>query len=292
MLRITSSAKNGTTWIRLEGRLVGPWVDECRATCETSRGQRLALDVSEVRFADPRGVELLRELDDAGLVMRGNGYTAELMRRGDSMKLDHEGRSQGASSTGESAGGLVSRLRAGQEEACEELVRHHGGAMLETARRYLSCETEAVEALKEAFQVAFRAAGDHADDPELEVWLHRIVVDVCLARLRPAMSLAVPLDGLLPAFDQAGQHAAPVAAWMTPAGSVAAEARKAVRRHIAALPAPYRVLLLLCDAEGLTTREAARRLAIPHFEAASRLHRARQALRTLLANRLTGLTPA
>lgn len=281
MLRITSSTQDGTTRIKLEGRLVGRWVDECRAACAPVGGRNLVLDVSEVRYADPRGAELLRELGGAGLVAKGSGYTAEVMRRRDSTEIDRDERRRGEASTGECTDGLVARLRAGHETACEELVRRHGGAMLATARRFLGRESEAVEALKAAFQTAFRRAGECARDAELEAWLQRLVVDACVARLRQEASPAAALDGL-PGFDARGSHARPIAPWPTPEHDVSSAWLAEVRRCIDELPSPYRVVVLLASGEGLGTPEIAARLGLPHAEVTERLHRARQALIGLL----------
>ena len=59
---------NANTTLRLEGRLVGPWVGELRQICEplVSDGTQLAVDLTEVTFADENGVSLL-----AGLHARG-----------------------------------------------------------------------------------------------------------------------------------------------------------------------------------------------------------------------------
>lgn len=83
MLRITRSTKDGTEWLKLEGKLVGPWVDECRTACarETGHGRRPALDLSEITFVDADGVQLLRELVEQGvdIPVRSN-FVAELLR--------------------------------------------------------------------------------------------------------------------------------------------------------------------------------------------------------------------
>lgn len=83
MLRITSSTKDGTVWLKIEGKLVGPWVDECRAACArgTDQRRRLALDLSEVTFVDPDGVHLLRELVEQGVdIPVCSNFVAELLR--------------------------------------------------------------------------------------------------------------------------------------------------------------------------------------------------------------------
>lgn len=65
MLKIDVAAK-GTqrVTVRLEGRLVGPWVDEVRRTCEPflGNGRGLTLDFSRVSFVDRDGVALCRRL--------------------------------------------------------------------------------------------------------------------------------------------------------------------------------------------------------------------------------------
>ena len=52
--------------VRLEGRLVGPWVEEVRRACEglLHRGERLTVDFSRVSFVDREGVALCRGLRD------------------------------------------------------------------------------------------------------------------------------------------------------------------------------------------------------------------------------------
>jgi RNA polymerase sigma-70 factor (ECF subfamily) len=60
------------------------------------------------------------------------------------------------------------------------------------------------------------------------------------------------------------------------------ETREIVRRCIDKLPETYRSILLLRDIEELTTEEVARLLGVTENAVKIRLHRARQALRTLL----------
>jgi anti-anti-sigma regulatory factor len=65
MLKIVfDEMTDGIFNVRLEGRVVGPWVAELRRSCEAvlATGVRLALDLSDVWFMDRDGVELLRSL--------------------------------------------------------------------------------------------------------------------------------------------------------------------------------------------------------------------------------------
>lgn len=180
---------------------------------------------------------------------------------------------------------LIAALRAGEEQAFEQLVREHGGRMLAVARRFLGCEHEAGDAVQEAFLSAFRSIESFAGESRLGTWLHRIVVNVCLMRLRAARSRpAVSIDALLPVFEEDGHHARPISAWnAAPSEPVEVdETRARVRACIQELPEPYRVVLLLRDIEELDTAETAKRMGISQAAVKVRLHRARQALRTLL----------
>lgn len=287
MLRITNTRSGKTTRIQLEGKLVGPWVEECRALFdgETALGQKLALDVTEVRYADQEGMKLLRHVAEAGHVEKSSGYAAELMRKsskGETM----DGANTDASARVAGKVPLVARLRAGQAGAHEELLQRHGGAMLATAQRFLPHGGEALDALKDAFQAACRGAHECAADAKLPTWLHRLVVDVCVTRLSSAPEPGSELHELLPGFDPSGSHAQPVAPW-TAREETPAELHAEVRQKIDELPPAYRVVVLLADHEGLRADEIARRLGLARAEVEERLHRARQALITLLAPALS-----
>jgi RNA polymerase sigma-70 factor (ECF subfamily) len=180
---------------------------------------------------------------------------------------------------------LVARIRAGEEGACEALVREHTGAMLAVARRLLRCEVESADAVQESFLAAFRAVDSFGGNAALYTWLHRIVLNQCLKRLRyRKRERTVSLDGLLPAFDQHGRQARPTSPWAQDVENqlVRAETRAQVRACIDQLPDPYRTVLLLRDIEELDTDQTAERLGITPGAVKTRLHRARRALRSLL----------
>lgn len=180
---------------------------------------------------------------------------------------------------------LVDRLQAGDNAAYEELVRNYGGRLLATARRLLPDENDARDALQSAFVSAFQAIRTFAGDAALSTWLHRIVVNAALMRLRsrrrrPEQSI----DALLPGFLEDGHQAQPAGRWRETAEQAAAraETRDLVRARIMELPEAYRDVLLLRDIEELDTAETAAFLNISPNAVKTRLHRARQALRTLL----------
>lgn len=180
---------------------------------------------------------------------------------------------------------LLERIRAGDERACEALVRQHGGRLLAVARRFLRTEEDSADAVQDAFLSAFRSLEGFERNSTLGTWLHRIVVNVCLMRLRArSRSREVRIDDLLPTFDETGHHSHPVRAWEDDALArlARAETRAHVRACIDRLPDPYREVLVLRDIEELDTEQTAQHLGINPGAVKTRLHRARQALRTLL----------
>jgi RNA polymerase sigma-70 factor, ECF subfamily len=180
---------------------------------------------------------------------------------------------------------LLARIRDGDETACESLVRKHAGRMLAVARRFLRTEEDSEDAVQDAFFSAFRSLDGFEGNSALGTWLHRIVVNVCLMKLRTqARSREVRIEDLLPTFDETGHHSRPVWPWgdQAVAQLTQAETRAHVRTCIDQLPYPYRQVLLLRDIEELDTEQTAQHLGINPGAVKTRLRRARQALRTLL----------
>lgn len=180
---------------------------------------------------------------------------------------------------------LVMQLQAGNAAAFESLVRNFGGRMLAVAQRMLSNESDAHDAVQDAFASVFRAIGGFSGESQLGTWLHRIVVNASLMKLRTRQRRAEQsIEPLLPKYLEDGHQARPAVEWgESPATAIQREETRAlVRQAIDSLPDSHRTVLLLRDIEGLNTEEAAAALQIEPGAVKVRLHRARQALRTLL----------
>ncbi len=189
---------------------------------------------------------------------------------------------------------LVRRLRAGDEAAFEEVVRLHAGRLLAVVRRFLPREEDARDAVQDAFLAAFRALDQFTGSARLSTWLHRIAVNAALMKLRArSRRPEEPIEELLPRFHEDGVLADTPREW--PGGADALlekeEVRQTVRRSIDRLPEGYREVLLLRDIEELDTEETARLLGLTAGAVKVRLHRARLALRTLLAAEMETGTP-
>lgn len=84
MLRITTVPTNpATPLLKLEGKLMGPWVEELQQVCTaTSAPPPLCLDLSAVSYVDSAGVALLRGLSRQGVrLVSCSGFIAELLHR-------------------------------------------------------------------------------------------------------------------------------------------------------------------------------------------------------------------
>lgn len=184
---------------------------------------------------------------------------------------------------------LLARLRAGDESAFAVLVRRESGKLLAVAKRILRSEEEAQDAVQDALLSAFQNLDRFEGGARLSTWLHRITVNAALMRLRSKKRRREDsIEELLPAFAEDGHHLHPVGEPRAAAEDEIASAEIAaiVRAAIDELPDGYRVVLVLRDVEGLDTAETAAALGIGPDAAKMRLHRARQALRTLLERRL------
>jgi RNA polymerase sigma-70 factor, ECF subfamily len=191
---------------------------------------------------------------------------------------------------------LLEGLRGGDEAAFEEMVRTFGGRLLATARRYLRSEADACDALQDAFICAFKSIGKFRGQSQLSTWLHRIVINSALGRLRAMKQhpdelcadveeLPLHLEGKLERMGQASRVAA------VDVCLEGAETRALVRRCIEQLPEAYRIVLVMRDIDELDTAEVAELLNLSTNNVRIRLHRGRLALKALIEREWTSVTP-
>jgi RNA polymerase sigma-70 factor, ECF subfamily len=184
---------------------------------------------------------------------------------------------------------LLARLRAGEPEAFEALVREEGPRMLAVAQRYLRDRHEAEDALQDAFMNVARSIGSFQGESRLSTWLHRVVANCALMRLR-TQARRIPLA-------PAGAQAAPERPTKGPGGErpwahsaselVAREdLRGCVREALESLTEADRALLTLHDIQGMTLDDLASALDMGRTTVKTHLHRARHALRQVLDERL------
>lgn len=189
---------------------------------------------------------------------------------------------------------FVARLQSGDAAAFETLVREHGPRMLAVVRRFLGNDEDAQDALQEALLSVYRGIHRFEGHSLLATWLHRVASNAALMRLRSRKRTdETPLDDLLPQYLDDGHQTRATAAWSHPVERLLErqETAELVRRAIDQLPETHRAILLLRDIEERDTDETAQLLGINAGAVKTRLHRARQALRTLLDSKLRDETP-
>ncbi len=184
------------------------------------------------------------------------------------------------------------RIQNADHQAFATLVRRHSGMFYACAYRVSGVQEEAEDAVQDAFLSAFRNIDSFAGKAQLGSWLHRIVVNAALMKLRSRRRRKErSIDELLPNYGESGSMSDHVQSWRLTYDKAVEkrETRQLVRDSIAELPAAYRAVLLLRDIEQLNTEETAEALEITPNAVRTRLHRARQALKSLLDEHMTEL---
>ena len=178
---------------------------------------------------------------------------------------------------------LVADARQGGVSAFATLVRRHAGAARNVAFRILRDEGDADEAVQEAFTKAHTHLCSFREEAQFGTWLKRIVANQALMKLRSRNRRPeISLEAMFPAFQADGHHESAVAAFPASLGDERFARRDAVRQAIARLPENYREIIMLRCVQELDTEESANFLQISKSAVKLRLHRAHQALRSLL----------
>ncbi|HET8602181.1 MAG TPA: RNA polymerase sigma factor SigM [Segeticoccus sp.] len=162
---------------------------------------------------------------------------------------------------------LLAAHCAGDAEAFGELFRRHRDRMWAVALRTCRDREMAADAVQDGFVSAFRRADSFRGDAQVTTWLHRIVVNACLDRLRRVKPTVE-----LPEREPADPRDA------TSGVEDALDVRQALDR----LPEGQRLALVLVDMQGLSVAEAAAVLEVAEGTVKSRCARGRAAMAELL----------
>jgi RNA polymerase sigma-70 factor (ECF subfamily) len=175
---------------------------------------------------------------------------------------------------------------AGDPAAFGELFARHRDRLWAVALRTTGNPEDAADALQDALISAFRRAESFRGDAAVTTWLHRIVVNACLDRLRRSkVRLAEPLPDDLEERASRGAVMAGADPTADPeAHAIAGDRRDRVLAALAQLPADQRAALVLVDMEGYPVQEAGLILEAPVGTIKSRCARGRARLAVLLAD--------
>lgn len=168
---------------------------------------------------------------------------------------------------------LVAAHVAGDPDAFGTLVGRHADRLWAVALRTLGDREEAADALQDALLSAYRRAATFRGESAVTTWLHRVVVNACLDRVRRRAARPVSPLPVREIADARDDHAA-------------TDTRLDVRAALDTLPDHQRTALVLVDLHGMSVAEAAAVLDVAEGTVKSRCARGRAALVPLLADRL------
>lgn len=168
---------------------------------------------------------------------------------------------------------LLAAHRDGDARAFAELVARHGDRLWSLAVRTLGGPADAADVVQEALVNAHRRAGSFRGDASVRTWLHRIVVNACLDRLRQDRNRPAVLPW--PERDLPARRPDPATELAT---------RLAVDGALAALPVEQRIAVVLVDIQGCPLAEVAQILDVPVGTVKSRCARGRARLAVLLGH--------
>ncbi len=181
---------------------------------------------------------------------------------------------------------LLAAHLAGDPSAFGTLFARHRDRLWAVALRTTGNPEDAADALQDGLISAFRRAETFRGDAAVTTWLHRIVVNASLDRLRRNKVRAV--DPLPDDLEEQAQRGAVLpgadAAGDPEARALAGDRRARVLAALEELPPDQRAVLVLVDMEGYPVAEAAAILDIPDGTVKSRCARGRTRLAALLAD--------
>ena len=177
----------------------------------------------------------------------------------------------------------VARIRAGDLDAFETLVRRHEATVYRVAFRMLGNRDDAADTVQDTFLRAYRAVSRFRGDAAFRTWLVGIAINVCRTRLTSAPArMARRSESLDEEREDAPRPALPDRRPSPEDAALGAELRAAVAAALRRLPAEHREVLVLREVEGLEYGELASVLRCRLGTVKSRLARARAALRAAL----------
>ena len=176
----------------------------------------------------------------------------------------------------------------GDQEAFGVLFARHRDRLWAVALRTMRNPEDAADGLQDGMISAYRRAGTFRGEAQVTTWLHRVVVNACLDRVRAAkVRRAEPLPEDLEEYGDRGSLSVASASTEDPADvSVRNERRAQVLAALGTLPTEQRAALVLVDMEGYSVAEAAAILQVAAGTVKSRCSRGRARLAGLLEHLL------
>lgn len=169
---------------------------------------------------------------------------------------------------------IVIRVRAGETELFEILMRRYNQQLYRAARAILPNDAEAEDAVQQAYLNAYRHLDQFEGRAQLATWLTRIAIHEALARRRRGRDRPADGEDAIAAVESAEPDPERQA--------YVGELRGLLESAIDRLPIGYRCVFVLREVDGVSTADTAARLQVTEGTVKTRLHRARHVLQQTL----------
>jgi RNA polymerase sigma-70 factor (ECF subfamily) len=191
---------------------------------------------------------------------------------------------------------LLAAHVAGDPDAFATLFTRHRDRLWAVALRTMGNPHDAADGLQDGLVAAYRRADSFRGDAAVTTWMHRVVVNACLDRLRAAKvrraeALPDDLDEHRAGGARGSSYTSTSPVEDPEQAAMADDRRRAVLAALATLPAEQRAALVLVDMEGYPVAEVAVMLDCAEGTVKSRCSRGRERLAGLLRDQLGGDRP-
>ncbi len=180
---------------------------------------------------------------------------------------------------------LLDRIRRDEPRAFEDFVARWGDRLYGFGFRVCGEREDAREVVQEVLIQAFRSLKDLEHPEALRSWLYRVATNACLMKRRRKsdVSREMSLEELAPREGEGAGAEIPDPDALPDEKLERIRIQERVRAAIGTLPPAYRIVLVMRDMEGLSTREVGEALGLADTAVKMRLHRARLKVRQILA---------
>jgi RNA polymerase sigma-70 factor (ECF subfamily) len=311
VLRISvTSDSDVSIHFQLEGKLIGPWVEELRQLSDTAllRNKTITLDLKKLWFTDLEGAGLLRELHQRQVSQINCSQfitqqllavhqptmeeeapamtkTSEEARPLENQTWSRNARGANVTKSDSAESFLIHRVINGDIECFYELVRPYERAIFLAALSLVRNEADAEDIVQEAVLKAFKGLHSFRQEAKFSTWLIQITLNEAKMRLRKdRRHLYESLDEGQCSED--GDYVPKdLADWREiPSEALEQkELREALIKALNSLPEKYRTVFVLRDVQKLTIAETVQALGISEASVKTRLSRARLKMRDTLA---------
>lgn len=182
---------------------------------------------------------------------------------------------------------IVKAMQGGKPEAFEEMVRLYQKKVYGLAYNLTRNQSDAEDVSQEVFLRVCNKINTFLGKSAFSSWVYRITLNVSFMKLKSRKKVQqVPLDDILPKYQQDGFHLGSVNDWSKKTDEVLLnnESKIMIQKAINQLPEKEKAVFILRDVEGLPTDKVCEILDLTVPAVKSRLHRSRLFLRKRLSN--------